>query len=359
MQKLYSIQAARALAAFMVVAFHGLRIQDKYLQSSNLLPAALEAGQTGVDLFFVISGFIMVLVSKHSKPASVADFLAKRLLRIYPTYWVYFGALALVFILAPGMINSSSSAGVDLLSSFLLLPSESLPILLVAWSLTHELWFYLVFAGILCAPPKLRVYCLLLWAALIVCSKHFELPGPFFRVITHNFTIEFIIGAGSGYAFLHLKKLQIASYSYILPIGLACFLLWFGFTGVLGSHVNVIQDIPISRALYVGGGYALMITSFALIESSGKLKTRSILKALGDASYSIYLSHILILSILGRAWLSIMGPEDQPAILEALFWVLTFSASAISGYIAYILIERPLLNLTLGKFKKSPPLLVS
>lgn len=352
MQRIYSIQAARALAAFMVVAFHGLRIQEKYLQSSDLLPAVLEIGQTGVDLFFVISGFIMVLVSKDSKTASTADFLTKRFLRIYPTYWVYYGALALVFLVAPGIINSSSSGDIDLLSSFFLFPSDSLPILLVAWSLTHELWFYLVFAGILCAPRKLRIYCLVLWAALIVCSKYFELSGPIFSVATHNFTIEFILGAAAAYAFLRLKKLQIAIYFYIWPIGLAFFLLWFGFVGVLGHSVNVIHDIPMSRALSVGGGYALMIASFAMIENSGKLRTHAILKELGDASYSIYLSHILVLSILGRAWLSIMGPEGRPATLEALFWVMTFSATAIGGYIAYILIERPLLNLTLRKFRE-------
>lgn len=359
MQRIHSIQVARALAAFMVVAFHGLRIQEKYLPSSDLLPAFLEIGQTGVDLFFVISGFIMVLVSKDSKAASTADFLAKRFLRIYPTYWVYYGALVLVFLVAPGMINSSDSAGIDLLSSFFLFPSDSLPILLVAWSLTHELWFYLVFAGMLCAPVKLRIYCLALWAALIVCSKHFELSGPFFRVATHNFTIEFILGATSAYAFLHLKNLQTASYLYIWALGTACFLLWFGFAGVLENSVNVIHDIPMSRALLVGGGYALMITSFAMIENSGKLRTHAILKELGDASYSIYLSHILVLSILGRVWLSIMGAEGHTTILEALFWTIAFTCTMIGGYIAYIAIERPLLNLTLRKFRGTSSQLVS
>lgn len=148
---LASIQVARGIAALAVVAYHASLTQVKYFSGVDVLPTFFSFGQFGVDLFFVISGFVMVLTTsaKHCALRESGKFLWNRFFRIYPTYWVYYLALVPVFLLLPGFVNSSEGGKVDLLTSFFLLPSSTLPLLLVAWTLTLEVWFYLVFAIIL------------------------------------------------------------------------------------------------------------------------------------------------------------------------------------------------------------------
>ena len=129
----------------MVVVFHSLFINAKYVESKNLLPEIFSFGQTGVDLFFVISGFVMIIAfrNKFGKKGEIFKFLKGRFFRIYPTYWIYFLAVFLVFQIKPQIMNDSQGGNVDLTSSLLLLPASTLPLLMVAWSLIHEVWFYL------------------------------------------------------------------------------------------------------------------------------------------------------------------------------------------------------------------------
>lgn len=219
MDKIYAVQAFRGLAALMVVAFHGLSIQEKYLPGSMFLPQIFNLGQTGVDLFFVISGFVMVVVSQSKvySTGGVAAFLRNRMLRIYPTYWVYYFLLLVVFLSVPGIINSSQGGEVDLVKSFFLVPNEKLPLLLVAWTLTHELWFYIVFAGLLLLRNRMRLLGLGLWLAVIILASGWQFTSPLLRVAFHIFTVEFILGALLAYAYITLRseKLGVSSRSWV------------------------------------------------------------------------------------------------------------------------------------------------
>jgi exopolysaccharide production protein ExoZ len=100
-------------------------------------------GIAGVNLFFALSGFIMVVVAGHY--TAPIDFLWRRVTRIYSTYWlVSLPVLALV-ISAPTFVNSSIQTPISLWRSFLLIPDRSLPLLAVGWTLVHEMYYYLVF----------------------------------------------------------------------------------------------------------------------------------------------------------------------------------------------------------------------
>ncbi|WP_242208959.1 MULTISPECIES: acyltransferase [unclassified Pseudomonas] len=350
MYKLSSLQAARGLAALFVVAFHSLFINAKYVQGESLLPELFVFGQTGVDLFFVISGFVMVLAfrNKFGLKGQVADFLKGRFLRIYPTYWVYFLALFFVAQIKPELVGGSKNGDVDMTSSFFLLPDSALPLLMVAWSLIHEVWFYLVFALILILPAKWMTHAFAFWLITIIGVSIFTptSDNPYLRVMFHEFSIEFIFGALAGIAYLRLSLLTSQPLFSILLMVLA------GLTGLvyaLASDVvgdaDVIQSITLERAFAIGGGYTLLLLAFALLEAKGKWMASGLLRSVGDMSYSLYLSHVLTLSVCGRLWV-MTGLNGNSVWHALLFWAVSYTAVLVVAYFSYQLIERKLLNLS-------------
>lgn len=352
MYKLSSLQAARGLAALFVVAFHSLFINAKYVQGESLLPELFVFGQTGVDLFFVISGFVMIIAfrDKFGLKGQVSNFLKGRFFRIYPTYWVYLLAVFLVFQVKPEMVNGSQGGSFDLTSSIFLLPHSSLPLLMVAWSLIHEVWFYLVFAFILLLPSKWVPAAFIVWLTAIVCTSLIApVPGnPYLRVISHEFSLEFIFGALAGLAYLKLSQRPSGDSVAVAVMALAGLAgLGYALTTEVVDGSDVIQSISLERAFAVGGGYTLLLLALALQESKSRLKVFGALKSLGDMSYSLYLSHILTLSVCGKVWLMLgVGEGVWGGIV---FWVVTFIAVIVVAYLSYLLIEKFLVSL-LGKF---------
>lgn len=140
----------------------------------------------------------MVTVSqgRFGELRELPRFLWSRFTRIYPTYWFYFFITLTIFLLRPDWVNVSQGNQAQLFTSFLLLPSQQLPLVMVGWSLIHELWFYLVFAGLLPA--------LLIWSALIlVVNQGVELRtlSPGMRIMLHPYTLEFTFGALAAVAY--------------------------------------------------------------------------------------------------------------------------------------------------------------
>ena len=199
-QKIESIQALRGVAAMAVVALHAMAIERKYSGGDVLLPDWFRFGESGVDLFFVISGFVMVTVTRgrFGRLHEVLRFAWSRVTRIYPTYWFYFFVTLGVFLWQPAWVNSSLHKEADLWASFLLLPSDTLPLVMVAWSLVNELWFYLVFAILLFFPEKALLPSLCVWAAAILGINLFldtSAFTPTALIMSHPLTCEFIIGS--------------------------------------------------------------------------------------------------------------------------------------------------------------------
>lgn len=346
MYKISALQAARGLAALAVIAFHSLFINAKYVPGATWLPDMFVFGQTGVDLFFVISGFVMVLASanKFGARGEVLGFLKGRFLRIYPVYWVYFFAVMLVFLLKPGMVNSSQAGEVSLLNSFLLLPDANLPLVMVAWSLIHEVWFYLVFALILLLPRRWMPLVFVAWlCAILAASVLYTSPAnPYLRVIKHEFSIEFIFGALAGLLYL---KVVGGAFQWRLPgalvglvgVGLLAYAL---VTGTVDGS-DVIQSISLQRALIVGGGYTLLLLALALQEFKSQWQVPGVLTSLGDMSYSLYLSHILTLSVCGRLWVA-FGSAEGGLVASVVFWAISLPVVIAVGYMSYRFVERPL-----------------
>ncbi|WP_374413180.1 acyltransferase family protein, partial [Novosphingobium colocasiae] len=199
---LRNIQALRALAALMVVVVH---------LETLAAPLGIGAGQlapfaVGVDLFFVISGFIMVHTTARRRQ-SPAAFLANRLLRIAPLYWTLTALLFALAVAAPGLLGATRADPVALLKSLAFIPGERAdgtmrPVLFVGWSLNLEMAFYCVFALCLTvADLRRRV---LLGVAVLVAIAAFGFAArqqlaPELRFLTQPILLEFAAGMALGY----------------------------------------------------------------------------------------------------------------------------------------------------------------
>ena len=216
--KLQSVQALRGIAALLVVVYHARALElEALVQAGSSEPALIggffASGFAGVDLFFVISGFIMVWVTQdlRSGPIASADFLFARVTRVYPVWWAA-AALGLLYMVLSGGIALIDPSGVAikpgtpeyqyLLKSFLLIPQADYPVLLIGWTLIHEIYFYLVFALLLQLPRRFLPFALLGWGVLIVAASLLGLSLPIAQnVLTlaaHPMTMEFIFGAAVG-----------------------------------------------------------------------------------------------------------------------------------------------------------------
>lgn len=351
--KFASVQVWRGIAAMLVVFAHLQVVEQRYGHGDPLLPAWLDYGQASVDLFFVISGFVIATVTRaqfQSLPAA-GHFLFQRVTRIYPPYWLYSAIVLLVWLSQPSMVNAAQGHRVNLLASFLLLPQDLLPLLMVGWTLVHEMYFYVVVALLLPLIPE-RAFPLALaaWALVVILGQGHEIlqPGalldPTLRVVLHPLTLEFIGGAA---VTLLLYGGAGGPGRAILALGIAGFILA---VQALQAGYVVLDGADRWRLLWFGIPALLVIYGAARAESEGKLRFPAFMRKIGDASYSIYLSHILVLSAIGRLW----PPTLLPAPIDhaAMLTVMLLATLGV-GWLSYRWVEVPILQ-TMRRWSLAP-----
>jgi len=336
-RQLKSIQIARGLAALFVVAVHATSTEVKYFGGIEVLPGIFR-DSVGVDLFFVISGFVLVLTTRGRRgtPREVGRFVWNRFSSVYPTYWFYFVLLLPIAVLAPGWINASQRNEVDLFASFFLLPSDLLPLLLVTWSLTIVVWTYIVFAAMLFLPERLLPVALGVWLViLVVVNWSGEITAsPFLEMPANPLAIEFIFGAVAALLFRRIGRV------------LAVIIAMIGISIVVVIGAATVRDDAagpvLLRPLTLGLGLALIMLAVTAWERRSELGFLGRFTIIGDISFSVYLCHILVLAVMGRIWAAFAGPLSTsiPAIIA--WWVLTFVAVFVAGYVSWRFVERPI-----------------
>lgn len=336
-----NIQSLRGAAAMLVVLFHLTSIEGNYGHGHRLMSAYWTIGMSGVDLFFVISGFIMVTVTRGTFQAAGASrrFLAHRITRIYPLYWFFSLLVLALFLARPELLKRSLQGGeVDLLGSFLLLPQDGLPLLMVGWTLIHEMYFYLVFALLLRFPEGRLVRLLALWAG-IVAGVGLFLPassGATLRLVTHPLTLEFIAGC---LAALLIHRGTVRAGWLCLGAGIAAWLAGYFLHVGLGRGL---EPSAWARVLLFGIPAALVVYGLVALEMRhGSVLPRWAVR-LGDASYSIYLSHVLVMGALARFGTTFAQAGD-PA-LRPLVLVALVVAAAGFGIACHRFLEKPLIR---------------
>lgn len=336
-RELKTLQVGRGLAALAVVLYHAslTLALPKYLDDP-VAPWAL-AGSSGVHFFFVLSGVIITLahLGQINQPQKAPVFLWRRFRRIYPPLWVACGLSIIGMMFVGGGLPDAGS----LFSTFAATPVEHETVLAVEWTLRHEIVFYILFA-LLIFNARLGVAALAIWfsASLFGFFADLKFPVSFWCSPYH---ILFLFGIISALVMRRdVKKPRL--------------LAWLGVSIFLCSWIGVLvakeeTDHPLAIACF-GVGAALSIIGFAKLEELGEVRVWPWLEYLGDASYSIYLTHFLAISLLAK----IVTRLDAAAHLPALVWfVLVSAASLLAGMAFYQGVERPLLRAIPTKIGKS------
>lgn len=319
-----SIQYLRGFAAFGVLLFH----------AADRAGAAFGVGAAGVDVFFVISGFIMWVVTCRKTP-SPGDFLIRRVQRIVPLYWGLTLAVAVAAITIPGAFPAMRPTIGHIVQSLLFVPHLDetgliAPLIVPGWTLNYEMFFYLLFAATLLAPAKTRPW--LLSLALLGLSALRPLgdtDNPLWATYTNPLLLEF--GAG-----VWLGKAWSEGWLPSRPIGFALMALGLvGFAAVTLAGVDVDQ----ARILFWGLPALSLVTGAVSLEKAGPLPHWWPLRLLGDASYSVYLVHGLAISAAVRA-LEKLG-VGSPTVTFA----VSVATGVAAGVVAYELAEKPLMKL--------------
>ena len=144
---LETLQAGRGVAALLVLTFH---LNGSIFGNAKYFPdqfaELLVVGEVGVEFFFVLSGFLMCwLYDGRDKPGKAGRFLLSRVARIYPFYWIVLAGVVPAYFLSPAFGHGYETSPGALVGSLLLLPMPDMPILPVAWTLQHEMLFYVLF----------------------------------------------------------------------------------------------------------------------------------------------------------------------------------------------------------------------
>jgi peptidoglycan/LPS O-acetylase OafA/YrhL len=362
-QRLNSLQSLRGLAAFLVLIFHIAHMQRAAIDTSNVVDKQLltgfwDRGYVGVDLFFVISGFIMVYVTRDlgGSTKEVVRFLKSRVTRVYPLWWVFAGIMAIYFWVTYGIpadpfrISQPGELFPYLIKSFSLVPQKHLPVLGVGWTLIHEVYFYIVFAVILFLPRRFMIAALCIWTLTIGAGFYAGLAKPMVNSVPalmgSLLSLEFIGGAFIG-LLVFRGETRLAAVSAIL--GLVGLLL-----GMVFYTENGLELVMWGRvAVFILPCLAL-VYGLTSLERLGKLEIPTLFVSIGDWSYSLYLSHILVLSALKRIYPKIMSmlPNSSsdplslgaPGPLDNVVWGFCGIVSClVFAAFSYRYIERPLI----------------
>ncbi len=342
--KLIGIEAGRGIAATLVVLYHAARHLNKIYVVPALM-SVFQFGHAGVDLFFVISGFIILFVHYDDvgHPGHLSRYLGRRLSRVLPTYWV---ALALTIVLSLGGGHGFPPL-FDLAWSASLLPSHTEPLLGIAWTLQFEIVFYAVFFLLILNRP-LGLTVLLLWLGWIVLAKFdSSVGGSAPHSLYGLYNLEFFFGMAVAY---WLRNHTVLLPKLILMIGIVLFV-----GAAVAENTNLIDGYAdVSRLIY-GPAAALIVLGAAAAGRKGLITVPMWLRTLGTASYSIYLFQFVFIGVLWKLWLAAGLDGKLPDI--ASFPVL--AVAGVAGGIAMSrLVEYPLMGLV-RRIRRSRPVAVA
>lgn len=339
-----SIQVLRGVAALLVVVYHLVDAERLYGQGQDLLSGIARLGYAGVDVFFVISGFVMTTIAaghyRSTKNAGV--FLARRAIRIVPLYWLYTSVVVALLVLAPSALGAMYHEK-SVLASYLLWPQASFPLLQVGWTLIYEAYFYILMALAISMLNERWVPIFLgVWALVLVSLQGFRVSTPWEAVLVNPMGWEFIAGGLVG---IYWKRIPARLGQWCLPVGVTGFI---GGAAAL-SHFGLYDQDALRRVLIFGSSSVLIVMGLIVREQLRVFKPHRLLRTIGDASYSIYLSHLFVVTaaahVWGRSHLNTTGFE------HVVFIAATMVLAVAVGVASFHWLESPT-NKVLGSLLK-------
>jgi peptidoglycan/LPS O-acetylase OafA/YrhL len=334
---LLTVQALRAIAALLVVAYHAVDQWGTHaagLASDSLWPN----GSAGVDIFFVISGLVMTISARRVAPQPQAwrIFLRQRLARIMPLYWLATTAKIVAVLALPMLATRTRLDPLYVGASYVLWPVHDLtgqirPVLPVGWTLSYEMMFYLLIVAALAA--RLPIGRVVFPALAAFAAAGWLMPdGGFLSTIV----LEFLFGLAIGAALQRGMRLPAPLAAPLLVAGLVAILL-------------VPAESSAARPLTRGVPAACIVAASVSLEPVLARHLPRWLLAAGDASYATYLTHgfvvPLVFLIATRTGLS-GWPELGLVVVAGLV------ASALVGQVTHAWVERPMMRW----FRRRPPI---
>jgi peptidoglycan/LPS O-acetylase OafA/YrhL len=322
--KLLGIQAGRGIAACTVVFYHSGRLLGlPQYAGPNSIESLFHFGNSGVDFFFVLSGFIIFYIHSRDigRPDRFWHYAGRRVTRVFPLYWLLTAAVIVQLALKKDWADLSAQ---HVISSIFLLPNSQDPILSVGWTLVFEMTFYCAF-GLAILSRSLGAVIAVLWAgaAIALSSMSHFLLSPF--------NLEF------GFGVLSAAVVTKVKWDFSWLACTVCGLLAFAAGAVLVDLGTVSFTGTAARMIF-GPASALIIIGIARGENGGAFKVPGPIAFLGSASYSIYLVHVLVIAAAARMVFAIPAAHAYTAIS-----ILTVAIGAIIiGCLVYAWIEAPL-----------------
>jgi exopolysaccharide production protein ExoZ len=311
---LFNLQFLRGLAALGVVFYHA----DFHLAGD------WHTDFSGVAIFFVISGFIMCFITREDADG----FLAKRFIRIVPMYWL----CTLIRFALLSLWTRDTSLAADLPRSLLFLPSEQLPLLGVGWTLNFEIYFYLVFASALWINRRFAplISAVFIYAVFVLDRYGY---GGF---LTHYYSHDYIHYFLAGIAVFYIWTLS-SSFARGWPViaicatGLLCF---------FGSQF--LRPLwPDWWLAYYWWLPPFVVACALFMETGGAPITWKPAVLLGDASYSLYLTHTIFYAVVRP----VLDPLHVPSPKESIAVMLSeVAAATLVGIAVHLYVEKPLLR---------------
>jgi exopolysaccharide production protein ExoZ len=277
------IQYLRGFAALYVVIYH--------VNGDFDLPF-FAYGYLGVQLFFVISGFIITYMHGHDRGLdNLAHFFRRRFTRIYPVYWVALLPVILIFLLLPEKGLAWHREPLNIMRNFLLIQDPNQSILGVAWSLVYEIMFYTLFGLWVIGLGRSVGWLVSGWAALLLILPRLAPPGIAALIFVNSYNFYFLAGCALAllYPFVQVR----VGLGYLLAALLLFLLTPFVYNGFWAIF-----------------GASLLLCSVAVLYQPTRPQRLWLL--LGDASYSIYLTHLTIVALVTTVF-------KQPWIMAPLF----------------------------------------
>lgn len=344
----YSIHYIRGIAALLVVFFHFREELNNVYPFKKLGDVLFINGYIGVDLFFIISGFVIALSTKND--ASIKTFVLKRVLRIYPVYF-----LCMLLVIGVWKLPLDIST----LKAFMFIPldfSKPAPwygysIIITAWTLTYEIVFYLVFALSMLISWRHRI----LLSSFIIVLFNTSLQLIFMGKVTLN--PYSIIMLPENYAWLTIYFLKTLSSPIMLEFILGCllysvlesgwitrkingFLVKITFTcSFIGVVLYYILSTDGAHGVLGAGVYSFCVIGAAIIyEQKFKLRNIGLFVWLGNISYSLYLIHPIVIKSFAGKFLTFQLYSSSHGVINFVFLV---TLSLLCATVLYYVVEKP------------------
>jgi len=328
----------RAIAAFTVLVTHAL--QWPLGEGQDVL---INTGRLAVEIFFVLSGFIITIVGGAGRFEPFA-FARNRVGRIVPIYWL---ATFLVVGLAtamPSMFRTTVPTLEGIVKSLLFIPSDvpKAPLLTLGWTLDFEMFFYLVFGSLFFVKSGARAAIItVLFTTLMISGRIMTDQSHVQAFYTSLSLLGFVAGVAVGrcYQLGWLQRTSWAASGILMFAGALSLGVFYYVTLYLDQE----RYLPLFHASMSFGAMTIVF-SLLRLESHGRLPTIPALHFLGDASYSLYLFHIFAVSAVWAFASKFFAPLSWASYL--FFTVATIMAGLLIGILAYWYFERPILNWT-------------